>query len=50
MIDVVYMVVAIAVFTIGWLIAYARGYSAGHDDGFTEAALLVKKYVEGEFE
>ncbi len=48
MIDVVYTVVAVAVFTIGWLIAYARGYSAGHDDGFVEASMLAVKYQRGE--
>ena len=35
--DVVYTVVALTVFVVGWGIAYARGYSAGHDDGFSEA-------------
>lgn len=36
--SLVYTVVALAVFGIGWVVAYARGYSAGHDDGYTEAA------------
>ena len=37
--DLVYTVVSIAVFTIGWIIAYARGYSNGHNDGYTKAEL-----------
>ncbi len=37
--DLVYTVVTIAVFGVAVTIAYARGYSAGHDDGFTEAVL-----------
>lgn len=35
--DVAYTVIALAVFTVGWVIAYARGYSAGHDAGYVEA-------------
>ncbi len=47
MIDIVFTVVAIAVFTVGWLIAYARGYSAGHDDGYVAASMLAVKYQRG---
>jgi hypothetical protein len=40
--SLVYTVVAFAVFIIGWVIAYARGYRAGHDDGYTEAVLKTR--------
>jgi hypothetical protein len=49
--SLVYTVVALTVFGVGWLIAYARGYSAGHDDGYTEATLSYnrefKRYLDG---
>lgn len=41
--SLVYTVVAFAVFGIGWAIAYARGYRAGHDEGFTQAVLDTKR-------
>lgn len=44
--DLVYTVVAITAFVIGWTIAYARGYRAGHDDGFTKAVLDTRKARE----
>ena len=41
----VYTVVSIVVVGIGWIIAYARGYSAGHDDGYTKAELDRQKWA-----
>jgi hypothetical protein len=41
--SLVYTVVTLAVFIIGWGVAYARGYSAGHDDGYANAVDDIQK-------
>ncbi len=50
MIDWVSTVIAIVVFGVAVVVAYARGYRAGHDDGFTEAVMKIQRYTERGFD
>ena len=48
--DLVSTVVAIVVFGVAVVVAYARGYRAGHDDGLTEAVLDIQHYIDNGFD
>ncbi len=48
--DWVYLAVLATVFGVAVTIAYARGYRAGHDDGFTEAVLNIEHYIDKGFD
>ena len=50
MIDWVQLVVTVTVFGVAVVVAYARGYRAGHDDGLTEAVLDIQHYIDNGFD
>ena len=44
--DWVYLAVLVTVFGVSITIAYARGYSHGHDVGYAEAALAIARQLD----